>query len=212
MIEAAPPALDENLVDALCADLRERGWTRTDALIPSDLTARLGTDLDRLADVGRLKAAAIGRAASHTSERDLRGDFTLWLDDPACGDAAADFLARMDALRIALNRRLLIGLESLEAHYALYPPGGRYVRHRDRFRDDDARVLSLVVYLNADWQPGDGGELRLYLPDGEHDIVPRAGTAVLFLSDEIEHEVLVANTTRRSIAGWFRRRPTTPAA
>ena len=75
-----------------------------------------------------------------------------------------------------------------------------------RFRDDDARVLSSVTYLNADWGDRDGGALRLYLPRGAHDIAPRGGSLVLFLSAEIEHEVLPATRERLSIAGWFRRR------
>jgi SM-20-related protein len=112
----------------------------------------------------------------------------------------------MDALRVALNRRLLLGMEEFEAHFACYPPGAGYARHRDRFADDDARVLSLVAYLNADWPDDAGGALRLHLPGGIRDIAPRAGTTVLFLSDEIEHEVLPATRERWSIAGWFRRR------
>ena len=78
----------------------------------------------------------------------------------------------MLALRDALNRRLLLGLHELEAHYALYPAGAHYDRHRDRFRDDDARVLSAVLYLNRDWTEADAGALRLYLPDGSHQRHP----------------------------------------
>ena len=115
-------------------------------------------------------------------------------------------------MREALNRRLLLGMIELEAHYALYPPGAAYARHRDRFRDDDARVLSTVLYLNADWREEDGGALRLYLGgDAKNphlDIYPNAGTLVLFLSAEFDHEVLPATRERLSVAGWFRRSPT----
>jgi SM-20-related protein len=48
--------------------------------------------------------------------------------------------------------------------------------------------------------------LRLHLHDGPCDIKPRPGCVVLFLSDEVEHEVLPATRDRWSIAGWFRRR------
>ena len=116
----------------------------------------------------------------------------------------------MDELRIDLNRALLLGLEDLEAHYALYPAGARYARHRDRFHDDDARVLSSVLYLNPDWRANDGGALRLHLgADAQNphmDIYPTLGTLVLFLSAELEHEVLPASRERLSIAGWFRNR------
>ena len=96
----------------------------------------------------------------------------------------------------------------VEAHFAHYPPGARYVRHRDRFRDDDHRVVSLVVYLNADWDaPRNGGELRLYDTAGNaHDVAPLGGRAACFLSADIEHEVLPATRDRLSVAAWLRRR------
>ena len=152
-----------------------------------------------------LNLAAIGHKQSKIISS-LRGDSTLWLDDPRCGVASKIFLEALNALRKDLNQSLLLGLESVEAHYAVYPPGAGYARHWDRFRDDDARVLSLVCYLNANWPESAGGQLRLHLADGHHDIAPNMGTSVIFLSAEIEHEVLPAKQTRYSIAAWFRRR------
>ena len=121
------------------------------------------------------------------------------------GAAAGAFLAMLDELRVAANRRLFLGLAEAEAHYARYAPGTGYARHRDRFRDSDARVLSLVAYLNDDWGGNDGGALRLHLADGAVDIAPLGATAVCFRS-ELEHEVLPAARERLSIAAWFRRR------
>jgi SM-20-related protein len=119
------------------------------------------------------------------------------------------FLERLDTLRVALNRRLFLGLGEVEAHYAAYPPGGGYARHRDRFRDSDARVVSLVTYLNEDWNADDGGALRLYFDeegcDAGVEVAPSRGS-VCFLS-ELEHEVLPARCERMSIAAWFRRAP-----
>ena len=154
---------------------------------------------------GRLHPAGTGRGSGRR-EAGLRGDATAWIDPRECGPATAQWWAGMDALRIALNRRLLLGMQALEAHFACYPPGAGYARHRDRFADDDARVLSLACYLNADWPDDAGGALRLHLPGGPRDIAPRPGFVVLFLSDEVEHEVLPATRERWSIAGWFRRR------
>ena len=140
----------------------------------------------------------------HGLRTDIRGDSTLWLDDARAGAVAATYLAALDALRVALNRRLFLGLDEVEAHYAAYPAGARYAKHRDRFRDSDLRVVSFVTYLNPDWRDEDGGALRLSLAAGEIDIVPRSGS-VCFLS-ELEHEVLPATRERNSIAGWMRRR------
>ncbi|PJK09939.1 2OG-Fe(II) oxygenase [Lysobacteraceae bacterium NML08-0793] len=168
------------------------------------LDAQLRADLSGLAKNGLLKPAAIGRAGNHQERRDLRGDSTLWLDDPRCGEAARQYLEQLDALRQSLNQLLFLGLKEAEAHYALYPPGARYTRHRDRFRDSDARVVTVVSYLNPDWQNDDGGQLRLYQSAGHVDTLPHAATTLCFLS-ELEHEVLPARRERLSIAAWLRR-------
>jgi len=192
--------------DALADALAARGACRILGLPDMDSTRALREDLLRLVDAGELAPAATGRGESRALQPALRGDRTLWLDDPRCGATAGAFLATLDALRVALNERLFLGLTEAEAHYARYAPGAGYARHRDRFRDDDARVLSLVAYLNDDWNAADGGALRLHLDDGAVDIAPLGGTAVCFRS-ELEHEVLPAARERLSIAAWFRRNP-----
>lgn len=117
----------------------------------------------------------------------------------------------MDGLRQAINQGLFLGLEDFECHFALYPPGAFYKRHLDRFRDDDRRMVSAVLYLNEGWQPEDGGQLRMFLDgDREHDVQPRAGTLVVFLSGDVPHEVLPAGRERLSLTGWFRRRGNDP--
>lgn len=171
-----------------------------------DLLAALRADLQRLQTEGVLARAAVGRSDGRALREEIRNDSTCWLDDPRCGPAAGEFLARMDALRTALNRALYLGLQRFEAHYAAYPPGGGYARHRDRFRDSDARVVTWVTYLNTGWGDDDGGALRLWMADGRCVDLPPAGGSLCFLS-ELEHQVLPTARERRSIAGWFRRDP-----
>lgn len=156
---------------------------------------------------GEFRAARIGRGVGRVSRGDIRGDRTLWLDDQAHDPAERTLAQVLERLRVALNKSTFLGLISFEGHYALYPPGACYRRHRDRFRDDDTRVLSCVLYLNAAWTAADGGALRIYLPRNQSsDVLPVGGTLVCFLSDRFEHEVLPATRERLSIAGWFRRR------
>jgi SM-20-related protein len=193
-------------LDAVAADLRLRDWTTLEIDPCHPLLAAAASEAQSHQQSRRLRPAATGRDGGvHVGG--LRGDDTLWLDDPACGAAASDLLASLDEVRAGLNRRLTLGLAAVEAHFAHYPPGAGYARHLDRFRSDDARVLSLVLYLNRDWPDGAGGELRLHLPEGARDIAPRMGTVVLFLSEGIEHEVLPATLPRYSVAAWFRQRP-----
>ena len=75
------------------------------------------------------------------------------------------------------------------------------------FLDDDARVLSCVLYLNEAWAVTDGGALRLHLSATEsRDVLPVGGTFACFLAERYEHEVMPATRDRLSIAGWFKRR------
>jgi SM-20-related protein len=107
-----------------------------------------------------------------------------------------------------LNRSLYLGLEEYESHFAFYAPGTSYLKHLDRFHDDDCRTVSVVIYLNPNWLPGEGGALRLHpLGKCSEDIAPAGSSMVLFLSADMLHEVLPATRDRLSLAGWFRRRP-----
>jgi len=104
---------------------------------------------------------------------------------------------------------LFLGLVSFEVHYAVYPPGTHYEKHRDRFRTSAERVLTAIVYLNEEWRADDGGSLRIYLSEDctrYHDVLPAAGMFVLFRSEMLLHEVLPARRERFSLTGWLRRR------
>jgi len=198
-------AIVERDIDTIAAALEREGWCVVGDFFKPDATAALAHECEAFAHAGVLVPAATGRG-NQRAFSNLRGDSTRWFESHSLTPPQTLYWSRMEVLRAMLNRRLLLGLESLEAHYSLYAPGTGYARHRDRFRDNDARVLSSVVYLNAGWRPRNGGALRLHLPDGPRDIMPTGGSLALFLSAEIEHEVLPAMRERMSIAGWFRRR------
>jgi SM-20-related protein len=110
----------------------------------------------------------------------------------------------------AINTTLYLGLHDFEGHYAAYPAGTGYARHVDRFRDDDRRVLSVVLYLNDAWDQEDGGDLCLYASQQALEpvarISPQGGTLICFLSAAVPHEVLPTRRTRWTLSGWFRRR------
>jgi SM-20-related protein len=176
------------------------------AVVQTFLDAQVVSELAGECRKADLRATAIGRGDGRVARSDIRGDKTQWLESTDASPAQRAYFAAMDRLRQYFNRELLLGLDELEAHFAMYSPGAQYAKHRDRFRDDDARVLSNVLYLNDDWRESDGGALRLYLPDRYLDVYPSSGKLVLFLSADFEHEVLPSTRDRLSIAGWFRRR------
>ncbi|MGB3749270.1 MAG: 2OG-Fe(II) oxygenase [Rhodanobacter sp.] len=186
--------------DALAGD----GWGVVDGLLEPAQVAALGAECTALHDARLLLPAGTG---SGRIDPAVRGDSTHWFATGAMSAPQQAFADRIDALRRALNRELMLGLVDCESHYAVYRPGAGYARHLDRPRHSDARVVSAVFYLNEDWRETDGGALRLYLPDGTaRDIYPQAGKLLLFLSARFEHEVLPASRDRMSIACWLRQR------
>jgi SM-20-related protein len=201
----APLPVDRDAFESAARGLREHGWWVGENALDEDLVEVLRADLAELMAADRLHRAGIGRDTDFHLDRRIRSDRVFWLSRER--PVQARFLERMERLRLALNRELFLGLFEFEAHYAHYPPGGLYKKHLDSFRGAANRVVSAVTYLTHDWQPGDGGELVIYTEDGETELAsvePRAGTFVLFLSEEVPHEVLPSHTDRTSIAGWFR--------
>ncbi|MGO4702625.1 2OG-Fe(II) oxygenase [Dyella sp. 2RAB6] len=196
--------MDHARIDAAIDALATEGWCVLEGLLPDEATAALASECAALHASGDLTAARIGREKVAST---LRGDHTRWFEMQAPTAAQRPYVDALEALRVAFNRSLMLGLVESEAHYAVYPPGARYARHLDQPRQLEARVVSTVYYLNPDWRAEDGGALRLYLDDGSHhDVLPHAGAMVLFLSSRFEHEVLPATRERMSIACWMRRR------
>jgi SM-20-related protein len=174
-----------------------------DAHLLADLRARCRA----LEEQGALRAARIGRGANERLAPEVRGDFIAWLSEPAL-DAEQRLLARLDEMRIELNRALMAGLEDFQGHFALFPSGTSYARHVDRLAGTDVRAISVVLYLNEGWGEADGGCFRIYTGGGaSQDVLPVGGRLVAFLSDRFEHEVLPATRDRLSFTGWYRRRP-----
>jgi SM-20-related protein len=206
----ALPATTDYFGDALQLDmltnLSTHGWSQHSLFLPETLRLALASECADLAASGALKSAGVGRSAVLTVQSTIRGDQILWLN-PGQSSACDAYLAIMESLRLLLNQHFYLGLEEYESHFAFYAPGRAYLRHLDRFRDDDSRTVSVVIYLNQDWLPGQGGALRLH-PQGlaSLDVSPVGATMVLFLSAEMLHEVLPASRDRLSLTGWFRRR------
>ena len=201
--------IDEAQLDAIADALVVQGYIITDKYLPSALLTALLQHFKHLPQ-GEFKAAGIGRNTDFMVQENIRSDNICWLDTHS--PATSAFLACMDALRAGLNRRLFLGLNEYESHFAHYPVGAFYKKHRDAFagkvlQGQSNRVLSTVLYLNENWPIEAGGELIMYAEDGEQaleKISPEFGRLVIFLSEKFPHEVLPATCERNSIAGWFR--------
>ncbi len=194
------PQLLDRIADALAAD----GYIILDQVFPVEWLSSLESRATNLRPA-QFKSAGIGRELGSQHHVAIRNDEIRWIEENHPVDT--QYLVWMEQLRLELNRRLYLGLFDFESHYSHYAPGAYYKKHLDAFRGQSNRIVSTVLYLNKNWQPVDGGELRVYAKDSAHilvDIMPELGRLVIFLSDVFPHEVMQVNRDRYSIAGWFR--------
>lgn len=193
-----------NIYDHIADALAEKGYCILDGLLPAELTQSLHGRVSGL-DEDQFQQAGIGREQQFQINQTVRTDETRWLSPSHPVDAA--YLQQMSDFRLAINRRLFMGLFDYEAHYAHYAPGAFYKRHVDAFKGQSNRVLTTVLYLNHDWRSDEGGELLIYQPDTDvviERVCPEHGRFVIFLSEQFPHEVVKSMRDRYSIAGWFR--------
>ena len=189
------------------ARLADEGWAVVHHLIPEDLALELLAEARTKHASDLLERAGVGRVEGHAVDTSIRRDKTRWFDRSTPAQCA--YLDLMETVRLEVNRELFLGLFSYETHFAAYEPGAFYKRHVDAFKGAKNRMLSTVFYLNPDWVEGDGGELVIYDEDIDTPkelgrIAPELRTFLIFLSEDIPHEVLPTHTDRYSVAGWFR--------
>lgn len=167
-----------------------------------------GMALDIMSQSG-FRPAGIGQGQTFQQNQRIRTDHIHWIDPDSWYPGTEIYPQRLDSLITALNRMCFLGIRDYELHFAWYDRGHFYRRHLDVFQQDQSRKLSVIAYLNVDWQPGDGGELVVYLPQADgaeeaREIAPLPGRLVCLDSTQIEHEVLPALQPRLSITGWLK--------
>ncbi len=196
-------------MQAVVEGLEARGWVCLDGFLDEGDARMLSKECLGAREAGEFRRARVGRGSEKVIREDIRRDEVLWLEDATAGPAARAYLARLEELRQAINRRLFLGLFDFEGHFAVYPPGAFYKAHLDRHRGTADRVVTAILYLNDGWEPAHGGRLKIWTEPGRQDgpvewIEPRLGTLVVFLAGDHWHEVEVAQRTRASVTGWFR--------
>lgn len=196
-------------MEALLDSIERLGWGVTTVGIGEASSHRLMAECRDACANGEFRDAGIGQGNGMQVRSEIRSDQVLWLDPDSTSIEQTAYRSVLEVLRLALNQRLFLGLFDFEGHFAIYPEGAFYKPHLDRHAGTHSRILTVILYLNPDWHPGDGGELKLWTNSGEKTgtfelIEPRIGTMVCFLAGDFWHEVLPARKERMSITGWFR--------
>lgn len=190
-------------------DIEKQGWSVQPAFLPAEEALALASESQSAWTQGNFRRAGVGRGSGLAIREDIRRDHVLWLQPSSTTPLQQAYLDRLESLRNDLNRHFFLGLFDFEGHFAVYPEGAFYKAHLDRHQNTRDRLITTILYLNRDWQPDHGGELKLWTTPGSQDgpfitVEPRLGTLVTFLAGDFWHEVLPAKHTRMSITGWFR--------
>ena len=193
-----------SVFEQICDDLSTTGFSICPFSLPSSMAYKLREYAMSL-NQETFVQAGVGRKQNHSLQLEIRNDRIFWLNGK--NEIEVLWLDWIEQMRVSINQHLYLGLFSFESHIACYQPGQFYLRHRDAFNGNTNRKLSIVVYLNDEWQPTDGGELVIYKDDDYlvgTKVLPQLATVAVFLSERFPHEVLPATRSRLSIAGWFR--------
>jgi SM-20-related protein len=190
-------------LNQLADGLADTGYAVVDDFLSSEEVNQILQLNDFKNGLLQFKKAGIGKSQEKQINESIRGDYIQWVDATRASDSVQVYLQKLKELMAFVNRSLYLSLKDFEIHQTIYPIGSFYKRHLDQFKKDDKRKLSVICYLNNDWKEEEGGQLRIYLPEGNQDVFPLAGRLVCFRSDLLEHEVLPATRERLSLTGWL---------
>ena len=186
-------------------ELSERNYVVIDDFLDDQLYHLIKSFF--LEHVENFRQAGIGALDQNQIKQSIRGDLTYWLDRQRDTELEP-YWQRLQETMDMLNRYCFLSLSGYEFHLAHYPAGSFYKRHLDQFSNRSNRIISMIIYLNDNWQPGDGGELEIVEQNGEVTLVePIAKRCVMFKSAEVVHGVLEAHKSRYSLTGWLLRHP-----
>jgi len=199
----------EDLLDHISQEIYSNSYVVVDNFVDEAFRKALLKEQTDLLNQGQFTKAAVGKGDQKQVRAEIRSDEVLWMDATSLSPLQAIFWEKVAEVQQVLNRRCFLGLKSFEGHFARYPIGSFYKRHLDQFHAVPHRIVTIILYLNESWTEADGGQLRMYFPqeDGSErveDVLPLGGRLVVFLSEEIPHEVLPTQKERISITGWLR--------
>jgi hypothetical protein len=165
--------------------LSQKGYVVIRDFIPNNLVHSLQNDVQDLRQKGKFRVARIGQDSTNTLNTEIRVAETCFIGPDKLGDCSSDSRSKLytilDTLRSDLSGNSVLDkrepsgelvtaapaldVKLSETLYAYYPEGGFYRRHRDAITGSASvlRKYSLLLYLNENWSPEDGGKLRLHM-------------------------------------------------
>jgi SM-20-related protein len=201
------PAKQALQFEKIISDILLNGYAICDDYLSPVAVLGLREAMEMRYQAGAFKNAGIGKLQEVHQNNLIRKDEINWLAATSENLAEQVFLTNNNAFIAYLNATCYLGISSSEIHFSKYPVGAFYKRHKDAFQQQKGRVLSMVFYLNNNWDIANGGNLVLFPTKNNQtesiSITPIAGRFVCFESALLEHEVTICLAERFSITGWL---------
>ncbi|AYF43599.1 oxidoreductase, 2OG-Fe(II) oxygenase family protein [Halobacteriovorax sp. BALOs_7] len=196
-------------LDRLVDSLAKNRYYVSDTLINNELVRALKDEALSRFEVGEFDQARVGRQLTKRLDQHIRRDKISWIssDTNEQTNALKEYFSFLNQLKDYLNPLFYLGIRNYEGHFAFYDTGAFYKKHVDQHRGRGLRRLSVILYLN-DMNDGDGGEVVLYDFNHHENVLdtirPKEGRLLIFISEDLPHEVLTAHMPRLSLTGWMR--------
>lgn len=191
-----------NMID----DLANKGLYVNTQFLPRTLALTFDQWFEDIKKQDLFKPAKIGKNHQSNLNSSIRSDSIYWINE--FPDSLTELSEFLTEFKNQINTQLFLSLKRSELHLSCYQPGSFYKTHIDRSLNNQNRILTFILYLNPNWNEADGGQLAVYSPKNESELLftvtPEFGTLVVFRSELFPHEVLTAQKERRALTGWFR--------
>lgn len=178
----------------------EKQWAVLDSLLSFKESQNLYQWLE--SEKHQLKPARIGSLEQKNTNTRVRSDSIFWVE-PESDPVFFLWNEKIKSLIQCLREEFYLPIQGSEFHFAHYPKGSFYSRHLDQPKSSHNRLVSIVHYLNPEWDDSWGGQIVLYTEDGPVKITPQSPTTLIFQSHKLEHEVLPTTKDRFSLTGWL---------
>ncbi len=159
--------------------------------VPDVLSAAECSELMARIDAGGPTAAPVTTSKGMVMRPDIRNNERVMFDDAAL--ATSLFLRVKSTVPLKVLKRAPIGANERLRCYR-YRPGQRFAPHFDgsfRRSDTEESELTLIVYLNDDFEGGDTAFL-----DFTHRVRPKRGSALLFFHRLLHEGCTVVSGTK----------------
>lgn len=215
----------DDVQEAIGRQLTADGYVVLDHLVTEAQALQLHTEVCACHAAGELTVAGlvngrqVDKEEAKYADTATRGDVIGWFDSTTkgwpYGRGLDKYLLKLGTLISELGKLVpeLARITSRsKAMVACYPGGGsRYVKHVDNDGKHPlcrTRVLTALMYLNPEWEQGDGGELVVYDAEDTNArrrvVAPLCNRVLLFWSDwRTPHEVLAAQKDRYAVTLWL---------